>query len=55
MAFNVIEASEKITKKYKRYLKTMFDIADPEYKKLFVEKIEKVLHIQIIFYTLSSW
>lgn len=40
MAFNVIEASKKITGKYKRYLKTMFDIADPDYKRIFEEKIE---------------
>ena len=41
MAFNVIEASKTITRKYKRYLKTMFDIADLDYKRIFDEKLEK--------------
>ena len=26
MAFNIIDASKKISEKYRRYLKTMFDI-----------------------------
>lgn len=41
MAFNVIEASKTITRKYKRYLKTMFDIADLDYKRIFDDKLEK--------------
>lgn len=40
MSFNVIEASKKIVNQYKRYLKTIFDIADPEYKSLFLEQLE---------------
>lgn len=40
MAFNVIEASKKITNQYKRYLRTIFDIADPEYKQQFIEQLE---------------
>ena len=41
MGFNVIEASRKITEEYKQYLSTMFDIADPEYKKLFSDALSK--------------
>ena len=40
MAFNVIEASKKITEKYKRYLKTIFDIDNPEYKSLFIKALD---------------
>ena len=40
MSFNVINASAKITEQYRRYLKTIFDIAQPEYKQLFNEQLE---------------
>ena len=40
MSFNIIEASKNITKKYKRYLHTIFDIKDPEYKRLFEQRLE---------------
>ena len=40
MAFNIIDASRKISEKYRRYLKTMFDIKDPDYKTLFEKKLE---------------
>lgn len=41
MSFNIIEASNRITNKYKRYLKTMFDIKDPEYKEIFERRLEE--------------
>lgn len=40
MAFNIIEASKRITEKYTRYLKTTFDIADSEYRSLFLDELE---------------
>ena len=40
MAFNIIEASRKISEKYRRYLKTMFDIKDLDYKALFEKRLE---------------
>ena len=40
MSFNVIAASRKISEQYNRYLKTIFDISDAEYKKLFEEQFE---------------
>ena len=40
MSFNVIAASKKISEQYNRYLKTIFDISDAEYKKLFEEQFE---------------
>lgn len=45
MKFSPIEASETITKKYKRYLKTAFEIADPDYAGQF----DKELNAQDIF------
>ena len=45
MKFSPIEASETITKKYKRYLKTAFEIADPDYAGQF----DKELNEQDIF------
>lgn len=39
MFFSPIEASENITEKYKRYLKTIFEIADPVYQKQFEEQL----------------
>lgn len=40
MSFNVIDASTKITEQYRRYLKTIFDISQPEYKELFNQALE---------------
>ena len=40
MAFNIIDASRKISEKYRRYLKTMFDIKDLDYKALFEKSLE---------------
>lgn len=50
MSFNIIQASRTITETYKRYLKTMFDIIDPEsesdpcfgYKKMFEKELSKM-------------
>ena len=41
MAFNIIKASKNISAKYRRYLKTMFDIKDSEYKKIFDKRLEE--------------
>ena len=41
MAFLPVEASREITKKYKRYLRTIFAINDPVYQKQFEELLEK--------------
>ena len=41
MSFDILNATKHITEKYTRYLKTMFDIEDPEYKRLFDEEMEK--------------
>lgn len=41
MKFSPIEASEEITKKYKRYLKTIFQIADPIYEEQFVKELDQ--------------
>ena len=41
MAFNIIDASRRITNKYKRYLKTMFDIKDLTYKDIFERRLEE--------------
>ncbi len=38
MGFNVIQASDRIAEKYRRYLKTMFDIKDPVYKGILESK-----------------
>ena len=40
MAFNIIDASKKISEKYRRYLKTMFDIKDSDYKSIFESRLE---------------
>ncbi len=42
MSFDVLNATKTITQKYTRYLKTMFDIDDAEYKKLFEKEIESI-------------
>ena len=42
MAFDILHASSNITDKYVRYLKTMFDIEDPEYKKQFEQKLAEM-------------
>ncbi len=39
MGFNIIKASKTISDKYVRYLKTMFDINDPEYKEIFNRRL----------------
>ena len=41
MKFSPIEASEDITEKYKRYLKTIFQIADPVYEEQFENELNK--------------
>lgn len=41
MKFSPIEASEQITEKYKRYLKTIFQIADPVYRAQFEKELDK--------------
>ncbi len=41
MAFNVTKSSKIISTKYKCYLKTMFDIKDPEYKEIFTRRLEE--------------
>lgn len=40
MSFNVIEASKHIVDKYQRYLRTIFDIKDPEYRELFLQRLK---------------
>ena len=42
MKFSPIEASETITKKYKRYLKTAFEIADSDYAMQFDKELDKI-------------
>ena len=42
MSFNILNASRNITEKYIRYLKTMFDIDDPDYKRLFEQKMTEM-------------
>ena len=39
MSFNVIKASDNISEKYVRYLKTIFNIGDPIYKGLFESEL----------------
>lgn len=39
MSFDILTASKSITDKYIRYLKTIFDIENPEYKSLFEKKM----------------
>lgn len=41
MSFNIIDASKRIANKYKRYLKTMFDIKDPDYKAIFEQRLQE--------------
>lgn len=41
MAFSPIKASQEITEKYKRYLRTIFQIADPDYEKQFNQELDK--------------
>lgn len=41
MSFNIIEASKSITGKYKRYLRTVFDIKDPEYREMFLRELDR--------------
>lgn len=41
MGFNIINASKQITNKYHRYLTTMFDINDVDYKEIFNKKIKE--------------
>ena len=42
MSFDILKASKTITEKYIRYLKTMFDIDDPEYRALFHQKMKEM-------------
>jgi len=42
MSFDIINATKHITEKYTRYLQTMFDIEDQEYKKLFDQEMKKI-------------
>ena len=42
MSFNIINASKNIANKYKRYLKTIFDISDPCYKEIFNNNLDNV-------------
>lgn len=46
MGFNIIEASKNIANKYRRYLKTMFDIKDADYKKIFEMRLEESKSIE---------
>lgn len=46
MAFNIIEASRKISEKYRRYLKTMFDIKDLDYKALFKKDLKIIKYLK---------
>ncbi len=41
MSFNVIRASDEIAEKYRRYLKTMFDIKDPIYRGIFESRLSE--------------
>lgn len=41
MAFSPVNASKDITKKYTRYLSTIFSLADPEYQKLFEQRLQE--------------
>lgn len=40
MSFDVIQSFQNIAIEYKRYLKTVFDISDADYKKLFDDSLE---------------
>lgn len=41
MSFNIIKSSKTIADKYIRYLKTAFHIKDPEYKRIFEERLKE--------------
>lgn len=41
MSFHVIAASKKIGEQYRRYLRTAFDIADPEYREMFLSELNE--------------
>ncbi len=41
MSFNIIDSSKRIANKYRRYLKTMFDIKDNDYKRIFERRLEE--------------
>ena len=41
MGFSAITASRNITEKYKRYLRTIFHIADEKYQSQFEEELNK--------------
>lgn len=41
MGFNIIDSSKRIANKYRRYLKTMFDIKDKDYKDIFEHRLEE--------------
>ena len=41
MEFRPVEASKEITEKYKRYLRTIFDIADKDYAEQFRQELNK--------------
>lgn len=41
MQFSPIQSSEVITSKYKRYLRTIFKIKDPDYEKQFLTELDK--------------
>lgn len=41
MAFSPIQASQEITEKYKRYLKTIFQIADFDYERQFNQELDR--------------
>lgn len=40
MPFNIIDASKHIVEKYLRYLRTIFDIKDSDYRELFLERLK---------------
>lgn len=42
MSLDILKASKNISEKYVRYLKTAFDIADPEYKRLFDQRMNEI-------------
>ncbi len=45
MSFKVIDSAKNITAQYKRYLSTMFDIADPEYRRQFRDRLDNSLSL----------
>ena len=42
MSFDIIRSSRNITEKYTRYLKTVFDIDNPDYQRLFDKKMNEI-------------